>query len=756
MPRSVPKPGRSLADLFPAQAAELHPHRNGALTAGDVSPGNNSKVWWQCARCGSEWPAVINNRTAKYSINCVACNRGRKQRIQQQATEAPEDSITNLAPALAKEWHPDKNDLLTPASTPVHWDQNIWWVCAQCGHEWPLPPRFRIASTDRGCPKCAESAEPPRAERPPPQDSLKHLNPAVTQQWHPTRNRGWSPASFAPDSDAEVWWLCQNPDCTHEWLAPISTRTTGKRRGCPVCQRPQSEIPLPGTSFADFHPDVVAEWHPTLNGRLDPYTVKPKSQKKVWWLCSSCGEVWPATVANRTAARTQCARCSYEDRIALRDRPQPGRSFAELFPELMPEWHPTLNDRRPGDITPGSDFRAWWICARGHVWSAHVYARTGTDKTGCPDCRDLPADGFSVADVRPDLADQWHPTLNEGRQPHEFSTGSGFLASWRCSFGHVWKARIVNRASPNGSGCPHCRIRGTSQQQIRLAHELEAIGCPVIHNHERIPVPGRSPVNADIVIPDCRVVIEFDGSHYHRGEEAAARDTRQTRALEAAGWQVIRVRPAPLEPLGGNDVTVRDGRDTKAVTTAVLLQLRALGCAPAHSDDYLSDPNLWAVARADADIHARLSRSLSTLFPEIAAEWHPTRNGDRRPELTSPGSRDKAWWSCSSCGHKWQTTPKKRTGEGSGCPECARARRAATHRTPKPGRSVAELKPDLLKIFHPTKNGDISLWDLNYGTTVELCWICPRCGHEWSTRTPRNTGCRRCGAKRRRSKQRPK
>jgi hypothetical protein len=143
-------------------------------------------------------------------------------------------------------------------------------------------------------------------------------------------------------------------------------------------------------------------------------------------------------------------------------------------------------------------------------------------------------------------------------------------------------------------------------------------------------------VNADIVIPDYSVVIEFDGSQYHRGAEAAARDTRQTQALEAAGWQVIRVRPAPLESLGPNDVVVPDGRDTKAVTTAVLQRLKGLGHTPARADDYHSDPNLWAVAKADEEIQMRFSRSISSLFPEIAAEWHPTLNGDRRPKFTSP------------------------------------------------------------------------------------------------------------------------
>ncbi|WP_413641601.1 zinc-ribbon domain-containing protein [Mycobacterium sp. RTGN5] len=746
MPRGGPKPGCSLADLFPAQADEWHPTKNGDLKPPDVSPGNNNKVWWKCGRCGAAWLAIINNRTVKQSLNCVDCNRGRKQRIQAQAELTPADSIAERAPSLASDWHPTKNQPLTPKSTPVGWGQNIWWTCNKCEHEWALPPEFRNARTDRGCPQCAG---PPVGAHPLRGGALSDTHPGVAEQWHVTRNDARGPDSYASDSEEEVWWRCPDSSCGHEWIARITTRTAGKRRGCPVCHRPDSDMPARGESLAALHPNVVADWHPTLNGRLDPHTVKPRSQKKAWWVCADCGFVWRATPANRTAGKTGCAPCSYRQRIAERDRPESGRSLADLFPALVPEWHPTQNDRSPQELRQGSDLRAWWICARGHVWQAHVYARTGTDKTGCPDCRDLPADGDSLGDLRPDLVQQWHATLNEGRQPHEFSLGSAFLAWWQCPIGHVWRARIVNRAKPDGSGCTQCRTWGTSQQQIRLAHELEAAGCPVVHNHDRIPVPSRSPVNADIVVLDYQIVIEFDGSQFHLGVDAAARDIRQTQALEAAGWRVIRVRPAPLEQLRPEDVMIADGRDTKCAANAVLQRIQQLGYAPAHAERYCADPQLWAVAEADKEIQARFARSLSTLFPQIAAEWHPSLNGDRRPEFTNPGSRDRAWWHCSSCGHDWKTAPKKRTGDGSGCPNCARDRRAAARRQPKPGRSVADMFPQLLRIFHPTKNGDTSLWELNYGTTVELWWFCPDCHNEWSTRTPRSTGCRRCAAKRR-------
>ena len=36
--------------------------------------------------------------------------------------------------------------------------------------------------------------------------------------------------------------------------------------------------------------------------------------------------------------------------------------------------------------------------------------------------------------------------------------------------------------------------------------------------------------------------------------------------------------------------------------------------------------------------------SLSNAYPEIAKEWHPTKNGDLQPEDVAPKSGKKVWW----------------------------------------------------------------------------------------------------------------
>ena len=60
---------------------------------------------------------------------------------------------------------------------------------------------------------------------------------------------------------------------------------------------------------------------------------------------------------------------------------------------------------------------------------------------------------------------------------------------------------------------------------------------------------------------------------------------------------------------------------------------------------------------------------LSVGNPGLAAEWHPTKNGELRPfDFAAGSSREKAWWA-GSCGHEWEAAIGNRY-RGAGCQEC--------------------------------------------------------------------------------------
>ncbi|MEV6140506.1 zinc-ribbon domain-containing protein [Nocardia sp. NPDC051990] len=659
----------------------------------------------------------------------------------------PGQSLAERCSDVAAEWHPTRNGSLRAVDLAAGSHTKVWWLCSSCGNEWRMAPKVRAAPPFSGCPSCSYKRAGDILRTPYPGESLAERHPQVAAEWHPTKNGELQPDEVSQASATKAWWLCSDPDCGHEWQTAVGNRTSGKRSGCPKCSRRRRNLPEAGQSLADLHPDLVAEWHSSKNGGTSPSLFKPGSGTKVWWQCRVCGHEWQATIASRAVQGSGCKPCSYKVRIALRDKPKPGHSFVELHPDIAAQWCVERNGGvRPEGLKPGSDRLVWWRCPdRGHEWQARVYTRTGKDKTGCPECRDLPKPGQSFGERFPEVAAQWHPTKNGDRTPQDFKHASKFMAWWKCpAQGHIWQAPILYRRNAGPTSCPKCTLWGTSEQEIRLAYELQAAGCPVDHDHPPIPVVGRVPVRADIVMPDYRLIVEYDGSYYHHLPDAIRKDTKQSQALIGAGWTVVRIRHHPLTMINPSDVVVAAGASTKKMAVAVLEKLVELGYQPAHSERYCEVPELWAVAEADACITRHHEGSLSALHPAVATQWHPTKNGSADPAFTNPASKVAVWWQCEVCDHEWRTTPKHRTSDGSGCPVCAR------RKLRRPGRSLGDLRPDLVAKFHPTKNGELSLFDLNPRVTnVAIWWLCGDCGHEWQTKDPRRAGCRPCAAKRR-------
>ncbi|MBR2742254.1 MAG: zinc-ribbon domain-containing protein [Clostridia bacterium] len=60
---------------------------------------------------------------------------------------------------------------------------------------------------------------------------------------------------------------------------------------------------------------------------------------------------------------------------------------------------------------------------------------------------------------------------------------------------------------------------------------------------------------------------------------------------------------------------------------------------------------------------------LATLNPELAKEWHPSKNGKLTAFDVTPSSGKKVWWICSN-GHEFEATVYNRKA-GRGCPKCS-------------------------------------------------------------------------------------
>jgi len=86
--------------------------------------------------------------------------------------------------------------------------------------------------------------------------------------------------------------------------------------------------------------------------------------------------------------------------------------------------------------------------------------RLPTDRVRPPvsGAKALPLRTVALAEERPDLAADWHPTLNGSLTPMEVGPGSNRKVWWKCATcGREWEAVIQSRARNPRPGCEECR-----------------------------------------------------------------------------------------------------------------------------------------------------------------------------------------------------------------------------------------------------------------------------------------------------------
>ena len=120
--------------------SEWNWERNTDFDPSQLTLGSNKKVWWKCQK-GHEWQATIGSRNG--GRGCPCCS-GR-------SVIKGVNDLQTVNPTLAREWHYEKNNGLTPTDVMPNSDKKVWWVCGK-GHEW----QASIGSRNRGngCPFC--------------------------------------------------------------------------------------------------------------------------------------------------------------------------------------------------------------------------------------------------------------------------------------------------------------------------------------------------------------------------------------------------------------------------------------------------------------------------------------------------------------------------------------------------------------------------------------------------------------------------
>ena len=337
-------------------------------------------------------------------------------------------------------------------------------------------------------------------------------------------------------------------------------------------------------------------------------------------------------------------------------------SLLATHPELARQWHPSLNGRlRPSDVSAKSRTVVWWICdaVSPHAWQASVGARVRSD-SGCASCarpkRKL------LQDHHPALAAQFHPTKNLPLVLSDVGIGTDKRIWWRCDKvpSHEWDALIA------------CRIKQPS--------------CPLC--------TGR------ILTPETSLLARFPeiAKEWHPTRNGALGPVDVSPASTKRRWWLCTRNPA-------HEWEASVGVRTRSGTRCPVCFGSALS------------PEV----------------AFSATHPQIAREWHPTRNGDLRPDQMRAGSERSVFWQCArDSTHTWRTSICNRTS-GHGCPMCSG--RIAT-----PTTSLRALHPEVAARWHPTRNGALTPDQVKLNAKKKCWWVCSKDpAHEWQA-APKSMG----------------
>ena len=559
--------GKELSQHNPELVDEWDYDKNYPVTPDDVSYGSAEKYWWKCKKCGKSYEASPNKRTSGCGCPCCA-GRVVVPGINDLASKKPE---------LLRDWNYEKNTV-SPKEVTCGSNKMVWWKCHKCGHEWQTTPNRRTGKNGTGCPVCAyKSAAKKNSLNAAKTNSFVKNYPDIAKEWDYEKNVGLDINEYSSKSNKRVWWKCSF--CGNSWQTTINERASG--RGCPNCT-------LAGTSFSEqtvlyyvkkIYPDAMSRYK-ELGMELDVFIPDIKTAIEydgVYYHNSS-------HALEKENKKDELCKEHNIRLIRIRDSKLPdtknsiritctdtgGKHLNKAIKSLLDLLDPGNN------IIVDVDKDGIGIKAKYRE----------SIKENC------------IANVKPELLEEWNYEKNLHINPETVSSGSDIKYWWKCKkCGYEWQATPYTRTS--GRGCPCCA------------------GLAV--------VPGINDFASHH--PDLLKEWDYEKNTVSPDKVSCGSNKKVWWKCQKCGnsWQAA---PYTRTNLGS-------------------------GCP-------------YCFGR----LPIKGKTDLASQKPELLKDWDYEKNAIS-PDGICCGSEKKVWWKCHICGYEWQASPSLRNA-GGGCTKCLR------------------------------------------------------------------------------------
>ena len=550
---------------------------------------------------------------------------------------------------LMAEWDFTKNNAsIDLCKLSVNSNISAWWVCNKCGYEFFSSIRSRKNAKE--CKKCSLVSRSKIWLK--KRGSFADKHPELVKEWHPLKNGDLKPNQILVDSPQKFWWICSKG---HEWEATPNNRNYGK--GCPICAN--QSVWVGYNDLASQNPSLAKQWHPYRNGNIHPSNVIVTSNKKAWWICKNAHE-WEAAISDRSRMGLGCPYCSNQKLL------EGHNDLASVNPNLAKEWHPIKN----GDLTPdmvqaGSNSKAWWICEKGHEWYAQISHRN--KGVGCPHCAKELNTSFpeqAIFYYFSKITNAENRYLFDGNYEidiylPEYKIGIEYDGVYFHSKESAKAIEHKKEKALQDVGITLIRVKETetlnnSTDTEYIFYYLYSSNAkhlePVIHRllNKVSEITGQK-IHIDVDIErDRSNIYEL---YVEREKQRSLLALKPTLAVEWHPTKNGRLKP-DMVSLYSNKIVWWQCKHGHEWQASVCNRSNGNGCAICSNKKVLRGFN-----------------DLQTRYPEIAVQWHPTKNEGKMPTDVFPFSNKKSWWICEK-GHEWQAAINSRCN-GNGCPYCS-------------------------------------------------------------------------------------
>ena len=491
--------------------------------------------------------------------------------------------------------------------------------------------------------------------------------PETIKQWHPTKNRNLQPDQISYGSIKKVWWKCPIHD-DHEWEQSPNARThTQTLSGCPHCAPAKSskgEIRVLTELQYLFNINDVLWRDKTHGAEIDIYV--PKFRIGIEY----DGYYWHKNKNKNDLKKNELL--SKKGIIIFRVR--------EELLNLQTKNDITVNNRQltKNDLNQLIDKFKNLLDKPSHV-KANKYINQKDFINDKEYKRFLsylpkPPPEYSILKTHPFIADQWHPSLNGYLKPEYFGYGSHEKVWWKCPKGdeHEWKSTIKDRTNKKKkSGCPFC-----SGLLVSEKNRLDLNSPKVAKQWHPTKNGSLKPEHVSFG-SGKKVWWKCPKGDDHEWEgRLSDRTIKDAGCPFCAGQKVSKTNRLDLNfPKVAKQWHPTKNGSLKPHQVIFGSTLEIWWKCP-KGDDHEWEMSIKNRTRRGDNSKCKFCKLLSVKSPEIAKQWHPTKNGNLQPDQISYGSPKKVWWKCPvNDNHEWETRVADRRSNG--CPHCFRENRIA-------------------------------------------------------------------------------